>query len=187
MRTCPQCHSETPDDVELCGECGATLRSDAKQPHTLLIDAEYDPEEERKEFEKRYGIDIGDRTVEEYLQHLTEQDYSVTIWFVLLVVAEIIGVGLFTIDLFFGLDLGVNLPLVFTGISVLLALSIFADTWAVGQFRPWAKIRWTYVLSAAIPFVGHIAAFFYLVLRRFMHEETTEHRRRLLEAGFDLS
>ena len=68
----------------------------------------------------------------------------------------------------------------------MLAIGIVTDTRAVGQFRPRAKIRWVYVLTSAIPLVGHISAFFYLVLRWFMHQEATEHRRRLLESEYNL-
>ncbi|MFC7232338.1 hypothetical protein ACFQMM_14835 [Saliphagus sp. GCM10025308] len=186
METCPDCHAENPDDVAVCRECGVALETVAADPQSTLVDAGFDPEAEREAFERRHGIDIGDRTVDEYLRFLAQQDYSLTAWFGLIVVAELVGVGLFGIDLFVDHAVDVNLAFVFTAISIALAVGIVADTRAVGQFRPWAKIRWAYVLTAAIPLVGHISAFFYLLLRRFMHQEATEHRRRLLESGYDL-
>lgn len=186
MRTCQECGAENPADAALCQECGEALDEGVTGPQARLTEAGYDPDEERELFERRYGIDVGDRTVEEYLDHLSRQDYSLTVWIGVIVVAEIAGVGLFLLELFLEFDPAVAPGLAFPAISLLLSLGILADTRAVGLFRPWAKIRWAYVLIAAIPLVGHIAAFLYLVLRRLMHQETTEHRRRLLDAGLEL-
>lgn len=149
--------------------------------------ADYDPEAEREAFERRYGIDLGDRTVGEFIDHLDRQDYSLTPWVWLLAAAEVAGVALFALAVAGVVALGIDRAVVFVAISVLMAAAIFLDTRAVGQFRRWAKIRWVYVLLAAIPFVGHVAGVFYLVLRRLMHERTVEFRRRLLDSGFDLN
>lgn len=183
MRTCPQCDAVCDQSVT-CGECGAPLDPiDSGTPS--VMDADYDPEKERERFERRFGIDIGDRSVDEYLQHLSQQDYSLTVWVGVIAVAQIAGIGLFVLDQL--ADIYLLDPIIpFTAISMVLAVGVFADTRAVGQFRSWAKIRWTYVLIAAIPLVGHIAGFFYLLLRRLMHERTDAYRRRLRNADVAL-
>lgn len=186
MPTCPQCEAETADEAAVCTECEATFEEGAFKDDPLFTGANYDPEERRKRFEQRYGIDIGDRTVDEYLQFLSQQDYSLTGWAAVIALAQIAGVVLFALNVFAGLGMGAILAYAFSAISVLMAVGIFGDTRAVGQFEPWAKIRWTYVLISAIPLVGHIAAAYYILLRRLMHEQTAEYQRRLLDAGFDV-
>lgn len=187
MRVCPQCGTENPADTALCTDCGEPLDEDTTGFDPLRDGADYDPEREREAFERRFGIDVGDRTVEEYLQHLSEQDYSLTWWIGVIVLAEIAGAVLFVTELILGFGPAVDVTVAFPVLSLLLALGVFADTRVVGQFRPWAKIRWTYVLISAIPLVGHVAALLYLVLRRLMRQQTEEHRRRLLDAGLDLA
>jgi hypothetical protein len=187
MAVCPECDAEVPDDAMVCHGCGANLNhvgSDDAGP--AVTTADYDPEEAREQFERRYGIDIGDRTVEEFLAHLDRRDYSLTVWFWLVVVAELTGIVLFAATIFEVFTLGLDGRLVFTAISALLGLAIFADTSVVGQFERWAKIRWTYVLLSAVPLVGHIAGVLYLTLRHLMYEQTVEHRQRLMNAGFDV-
>lgn len=188
MPVCPECGVELSAEATSCSLCGADV-TPVEEPTAAgpgITNADYDPEAERERFERRYGIDIGDRTVDEFLSHLGQQDYSPTPWFWLVVVTELAGVGLFAAVVFADVGLGVDARIPFVVISLLLGLSIFVDTRVVGLFRRWAKIRWTYVLVGAIPLVGHLGGFFYLVLRRLKHEETAEHRRRLLDAGFDV-
>lgn len=183
MRTCPQCDVDVRDRSGTCGECGATLESTDPGTRPLDMDAVFDPETERERFERRFGIDIGDRTVDEYLQHLSQQDYSLTVWVGVIALVQVVGIGLFVLELIANVSLSLNPFLPFTILSIVLAVGIFADTRVVGQFRPWAKIRWTYVIISAIPLVGHIAGFLYLLLRRLMHERTDEYRRRFLNAS----
>lgn len=200
MPTCPVCGSDLPDDSAVCPNCGAELGSgdgDADDPaagdpemgglEATLMAENLDQEAERERFERRYGIDIGDRTVEEYLSHLDRQDYSTTPWFWGVVLFETAGVAAFVATVGLNTSLGIAPAVLFTASSVLLALAILGDTRAVGQFERWAKIRWTYVLSAAIPLLGCIMGAFYLTLRRLMHEETVEHRRRLVDEGVDIA
>lgn len=186
MPQCPDCDAEIPGDPSVCHRCGASLDHLQSSGTPSVTNAEYDPEAAREQFERRYGIDIGDKTVDEFLSHLDQQDYSLSIWFWLVVVTEMVGVGLFALTIFGVFTLGVNSQLVFPSISVLLGLSILADTGDVGLFKRWAKIRWTYVLLAAIPLVGHLAGLLYLMLRHLMYEQTVEHRQRLMKAGFDV-
>lgn len=186
MRRCPNCEAEATEDAEVCEICGSDLSPSTPSP-APFHDADLDPESRRKKFERRYGIDIGDRTVEEYLEHLHQQDYSRSVWLGLLVVAELLGVGFFTVSVL-GAGGAVFAPhVIFPVISGTLALSILGDTHSIGQFEPRSKIRWVYVLLSAIPLVGHIAALFYLVLRRLMYEQITKHRRQLFDAGFDVT
>lgn len=186
MRTCPQCQASVSADRIACTECGTTLEGGRTEPGPQFTDADYDPEKEREQFENRYGIELGDRTIEEYLRYLSQQDYSLSLWTVVIAVAQLLGIGLFAAAFTAGVDLGVNLSYSLTAISIIMAVGIVGDTSVVGQFRRWAKIRWTYILLTAIPLVGHISAFLYLLLRRLKHEQTVEYRRRLLDAGFDL-
>lgn len=186
MGTCPKCGAERAEGIAVCPACGADAEPIDAQIPDAITTADYDPEDERELFERRYGIDIGDRTISEFLTYLDRQDYSTTPWFWLLVVAEIGGILLFAASLFSELTLGTNGRLLFVSASILVALGVFIDTRAVGQFERWAKIRWTYVLFAAIPVIGHITGAFYLILRHLMCEQTAEYRRRLLDAGFDL-
>lgn len=187
MPECPECDAEVPGDAVVCHGCGANLNHvGSHEAGAAVTTADYDPEEAREQFERRYGIDIGDRTVEEFLTHLDQQDYSLTAWFWFVVAVEVTGVVLFATTIFEVFTLGLDGRLVFTTISALLGLAILADTGVVGQFERWAKIRWTYVLLAAIPLVGHVAGVFYLTLRHLMYERTVEHRQRLMNAGFDI-
>lgn len=187
MRVCPQCGAENPADVARCNECGEPLDVGTTGFDPLLTGADHDPEKEREAFERRFGIDVGDRTVQEYVQHLSEQDYSLTWWIGVIVLAESAGAVLFVTELIFGIGPAVDVTVAFPVLSLLLAVGVFADSRVVGQFRPRARIRWTYVLLSAIPLVGHVAALFYLVLRRLMRQQTEKHRRRLLDAGLDLA
>lgn len=194
MPACPACGADYPNDAAVCPECGADLASrnadeaaaGGVDPSSPLTAENLDAEAERERFERRYGIDIGDRTVDEYLDYLDRQDYSRTPWFWSVVLVEIVGVSLFFATLFWELPIGVGPVILFPATSLLLAVTILVDTRVVGQFGRWSKIRWTYVLSAAVPLIGHITGAFYLILRRLMHEETVEHRRRLLNAGVDI-
>lgn len=190
MEPCPNCGAERPDDAGVCPRCGVGLRAEATPTEDRepapdpVIDADFDEARERERFERRYGIDIGDRSVDEFLEDLDRQDYSVTGWVWVIAIAETVWVGLLTFT-----QLGPGgwelLP-AFVAMSVLLAIAIFADTRSVGLFRPWSKTRWTYVLLAFVPICGQIGGVLYLVLRRFMRQRTERHRRRLLEAGFDI-
>lgn len=200
MRTCPACGADCDGEAD-CPACGAPLPASeatsaghdepaAAGETPLGAAAVGDPDADaqatqRERFERRYGIDIGDRTVEEYLAYLNRQDYDTTPWYWAVVVTEVVGVSLFVASLRWDVPFGGD-ALVFAVPSVALALAILADSRAVGQFGRWTKIRWTYVLSAALPLIGHLTGLFYLLLRRFMQEETVEHRRRLLNAGVDL-
>lgn len=176
----PAAESEAVEETTPAGEA-----SDATEGFDVTT-ADYDPEAERERFERRFGIDIGDRTVDEFLSHLDQQDYSSTPWFWSVVAIETVGITLFCLVVFTDLGLGVDSRLLFVGASLLLAAAIFADTRVVGLFERWAKIRWTYILLAAIPLVAHLAGLFYLVLRRLKHEQTIEHRQRLMSAGVDI-
>ncbi|MFB6130473.1 MAG: zinc-ribbon domain-containing protein [Salinigranum sp.] len=192
MRACPECGAEWPDDVTVCTRCGTEIEhSEPSSDHAAadttgapLVDADYSQQTERERFEQRYAIDIGQRTVDEFLEHLARQDYSPTAWFWAVVVTELAGIGLFVYS-HFAFDGWRHIP-IFVAFSALLALSIYADTREVGQFRRWSKTRWTYILVSVLPFVGQIGGFLYLVLRRLMRQQAVEHRRRLMEAGFDL-
>ena len=201
MQRCPECGSENPDSESACSECGAGLRptegaaaapSEGVAEDPAADDAfdltagDLDPDAERERFERRYGIDIGERTVSEYLEYLDRQDYSATPWFWSIVVVELAGIALFSLTVFADVSLFVEEAVLFTAASVLLAIGILADTHVVGQFGRWTKIRWTYVLFAAIPLVGHLTGALYLALRRLLHEQTVEHRKRLLNAGVDI-
>ncbi|MFC7251637.1 hypothetical protein ACFQJ5_17635 [Halomicroarcula sp. GCM10025324] len=215
MRRCPECQTAV-SQTETCPACGAELDGAAAETpvHDAepvpdvdsdptggpdiadadanpvaggdITDADYDPEAERERFQRRFGIDIGDRTVDEYLDHLDQQDYSPTPWFWLLIVTEIAGIILAAATLFDVIELGVEGGIVFAIISVALAALVFADTRVVGQFERWAKIRWTYILMSAIPVIAHLTGIFYLLLRRLKHEQAVEYRRRLMNAGFDI-
>lgn len=186
MQVCSECEAECPDGAMVCPECGNDLLGRGTEPRVPMANADFDPDEEAEQFERRYGIDIGDRTVDEFLQHLERQDYSATRWYWLIVAAEVAGVGLFAAALFLFGRVGPEFGALFTVASGLLALAIVGDTRVVGQFDRWARIRWAYVLLAAIPLVGHIAGVLYLLLRRLMREQTVKHRRVLLNAGFNL-
>lgn len=193
MTACPVCGADQPNDATVCPECGADVESQPDDervggvdPSSPLTAENLDADAERERFERRYGIDIGDRTVEEYLDYLDRQDYSRTPWFWSVVLVEIVGISLFFATLFWEVPVAVGPELLFPATSLLMAVTILLDTRSVGQFGQWAKIRWTYVLSAAVPLVGHITGAFYLILRRLMYEETVEHRRRLLNAGVDI-
>jgi hypothetical protein len=186
MPACIDCDAEVPSDASVCHRCGASLDHIQSSGTPSVTNADYDPEAAREQFERRYGIDIGDRSVDEFLSHLDQQDYSLSIWFWLVVATEMVGVGLFALTIFEIFTIGVNSQLVFPSISVLLGLAILADTGDVGLFERWAKIRWTYVLLAVIPLVGHLAGLLYLMLRHLMYEQTVEHRQRLVKAGFDV-
>lgn len=186
MRSCPNCEAEVIEGAEVCEMCESDLSTSTPSP-APVYDAGLDPESRRKQFERRYGIDIGDRTVDEYLEHLDQQDYSLSVWFGLITVAELLGVGFFFVSIFGLGEIGLAPRLIFPIISGVLALSILGDTRSVGQFEPRSKIRWVYILMSAIPLGGHIAALFYLVLRRLMYEQTTQHRRQLFDAGFDVA
>lgn len=187
MTRCPECSAELPAGALGCSECGADLTEHESMATTSIRDADFDPEREREEFERRYGIDIGERTVDEFLAHLDQQDYSLTKWFWLVVATEVAGVAAFVAVVFGDLNVGTEGALLFGGVSALLALSIFVDTRVVGLFERWAKIRWTYIVIAAIPLVAHLAGLFYLVLRRLKEEQAFEQRQRLTNAGFDIS
>lgn len=181
MQTCPACGAEWPDGTASCEACGAEL---PEAEPVIAANADFDQEAERERFQAQYGIDIGDRTVSEYLQYLDRQDYTITAWFWLIVAAEVASVGLIAYGTFGtgGWDL---LPVVF-GLSVLLAAGIYLDTARVGLFRRWATTRWIYIIVPLIPLWGQIAAFLYLVLRRLKREQRERERRRLFESGFDV-
>lgn len=151
-----------------------------------FAEAGFDQEEERKRFKRRFGIDIGDRTVDEFLEYLDQQDYSLTTWFWLIVAAQVAGVALFFLSQIQPGLLGAESAPLFVLVSVAIGLAILADTRQVGQFRTWSRIRWTYVLLSAVPLVGQIAGAFYVLLRRLMRQRTQQHRRRLVSAGFDV-
>lgn len=184
MQRCPACATEAPPGTTTCPECGASLSED--DPGTAAPHTGVDPEEEAEWFERRYGIDIGDRTVDEFLRHLERQDYSLSAWFWLVVAAELAGVVLFAAALAVPAVSGRPVAVFFGATSAVLALAIHGDTRAVGQFDRWARIRWTYVLLAAVPVAGHVAGALYLLMRRLKREQTAAHRERLLDAGFDL-
>lgn len=186
MPACEACGAELPDDVTVCSLCGTERGEADGQTGPAIRTAEYEPDAEREAFERRYGIDIGDRTVDEYLEFLEQQDYRLTPWFWSVVGTEVAGIVLFFSIVFSSPGWGQLVAYVFLALSLGLALAIFADSRTVGQFRQWARIRWTYVLFAAIPLLGHLMGGFYLVLRRLKHEQTIEQRRRLLNDGFDL-
>lgn len=202
MRTCPECGVELQDDAEACTLCGTTLNASpadgsdpadgdppsgsagaVRQPEPT---AEADFASDRERFERRYGIDIGDRTADEFLENLDRRDYSPNAWFWLVVAAEVVGAGLFWVGLFGPGGFGGLVSQLFLASNGVLALGVFGDTRAVGRVGQWATIRWTYVVLAAVPFVGHIAGLLYLVMRRLNHEQTVEHRRRLLSEGVEL-
>lgn len=194
MRQCPSCTGAVPPGADTCPDCGAEI-GDVATDATIdsgdttgpgIADADYDPAAERERFERRFGVDLGDRTIEEFLVHLGRQDYSLTPWFWLVVAAEAAGIALLGVALFGDVRFGGAGVAVFGATAALLALAIFADTRVVGLFERWAKIRWTYILMAAIPLFAHLAGLFYLVLRRLKHEQAVEYRRRLLDAGFDV-
>lgn len=180
---CRGCGAVWPEDRKTCDDCGASLVAGISESGLATI-AGHDQETERKKFQVKYGVDIGDSTVEEYLQYLERQDYSVTIPFWSIVVGEIVTVGLSAYALFGPGGRGL-LP-VFLGVSVLLSLSIYADTAHVKLFDRWAVIRWLYIGVALTPLAGQIGAFFYLVLRRLKRERTQRVRRHLLESGLDV-
>lgn len=184
MQRCPACATEAPPGATTCPECGATLVDE--DPGTAAPYPGVDPEEEAERFERRYGIDIGDRTVDEFLRHLERQDYSLSAWFWLVVAAELAGVVLFAAALVVSAASGRPVAVLFGVTSVVLALGVHGDTRAVGQFDRWARIRWTYVLLAAVPVAGHVAGALYLLMRRLKREQTATHREHLLNAGFDL-
>lgn len=181
METCRSCGAEWPDGTASCEECGADLTG---ADPVVAANADFDQEAERERFQARYGIDIGDRTVDEYLDYLDRQDYTVTPWFWLIVAVEVASVALIAYGAFGpgGWDL---VPVLF-GMSVLLAAGIYGDTARVGLFRRWATIRWLYIVVPLVPLWGQIAAFLYLLLRRLKREQQERERRRLFESGFDL-
>jgi hypothetical protein len=189
MRTCPECGTENADGADACTDCGTVLEPPAGGPAELFAEAGFDQEEQRERFERRFGIDIGDRDVDEFLDYLDRQDYSLTAWFWVIVAAQVLGVALFFLSQtrpgLFAVA-GLDMSLTFVAVSGVIGLSVLADTRAVGQFDTWSRIRWTYVLLSSIPLVGHIAGAFYVLLRRLMRERTQKHRRRLVSAGFDV-
>lgn len=183
MQTCRECGATCPDGAVACDDCGAYLTAAAAEP-TVPTNADYDQEAEREQFQAKYGVDIGDRSVDEFLQYLGCQDYSPTIAFWSIVVAEIVAVGLAAYGLI-GSG-GWELLSVFLAVSALLSISVYADTAQVKLFERWAKIRWLYIVLPLVPLAGQIAAFLYLVLRRLKRERMERLRRRLLESGLDV-
>lgn len=184
MSTCPECGAEWPKGTAACEACGADLAPTPEAP-VIAGSADFDQEAERQRFEARYGIDIGDRTVDEYLSFLDRQDYSPTRWFWVVVAVQLASVGLIAFALF-GPGGWEVVPALFP-LSVLLAVAILADTAHVGLFRRWSPTRWLYVLIALIPLPGQISTFLYLLLRRLKRQQTERHRRRLFESGIDLA
>lgn len=183
MQTCRACGTEWPDETVTCEQCGADLATRTAEP-AIATNADFDQQAERERFQARYGIDIGERTVDEYLQYIARQDYSLTTWFWAIVGVEVVLVGLLAYALI-GSGGWEVLP-VLLGLSILLSAAIYADTKLVGLFEQWSAIRWLYILLSLVPFSGQIAAFLYLVLRRLKREQTERERRRLFESGFDL-
>lgn len=186
MPVCPECDTAVSDASARCPECGALVRMNEGPIPEPLQGADVPPEEEQEWFEKRFGIDIGDQSILEYLNYLEQQDFALSLWFWLFAMAELAGIVVFVVNMW-----GPPLPEIifwygYTAISVLLAIGIFGDTRLVGQFRPGSKTRWVYVLLAAIPVLGHVTGFLYATYRRLKHEETVRERRRLLDAGFDI-
>lgn len=180
MQTCRVCGAGSPDSAQSCDECGADLTAEPAVAPT----ADLDKESEREWFQAAYGIDIGDRTVDEYLQYVERQDYSLTTWFWLLVGVEfaLSGVLGYTLIGPAGWEL---LPVVML-LSVLLSATIYADTAFVGLFDRWSRIRWLYIAFPLVPYYGQISTAIYLVLRRIERERTERKRRRLNESGFDV-
>lgn len=180
MHACPACGADWPNDASACPRCGfdPAVHGDGES------DDRHAPDPHREWFERRMGIDIGDRSVAEFVEALERRDFSLTVWVWLVVAAELASITLAAIALFGPGGWGLLPGLV--AISGLMAFAILADTRAVGQFRQWSKTRWTYVGLSTVPLCGQIAGLLYLVLRRLMHLETEEQRRRLLDAGVDV-
>ena len=183
MPTCRECGAEWPYGTASCEDCGMVLEANADVT-AISPNADFDREAERERFQAEYGIDLGDRTVDEYLDHLDQQDYSLTAWFWVVVGAESALLGLFTYVLF-GPG-GWELLSAVSTLSVLLSAAIYADTAVVGLFERWSRIRWLYIRFPLVPYYGQIATFIYLMLRRFERERTERERRRLSESGFDI-
>ena len=183
MHPCHECGAKWPEDTSTCGACGADLGSGPTEG-ALARNADSHQAAERERFQAEYGVDIGDRTVDEFLEYIERQDYTHTAWFWVVVVAELAGVGL-TAYLVFGPG-GQELLPAFALLSVVLSSAIYADTARVRLFEQWAKARWVYVLFPLVPVWGHIAGVVYLLLRRLEREATERARRRLFEAGVDL-
>lgn len=183
MQTCGACGTECPNEAVACGECGAYLDPTAAEP-AIATNADFDQEAEREQFQARYGIDIGDRTVDEYLEYIQRVDYSLTTWFWLVIGTEVALVGLIVYGVIGpgGWEL---FPVVLV-LSVFLATAIYADTAVAGLFEKWSRIRWVYIALSLVPYCGQIATFLYLLMRRFEREKTERERRRLFEHGFDV-
>ena len=183
MQTCRECGAVWPDGAGSCTDCGADLTANVEEP-SFATSADFDQEAERERFEARYGIDIGDRTVDEYLEYLERQDYTLNAWFWVIVGGEIALVGIIGYAVVGPGDWGL-LP-VFVAISVVLSAAVYADTALVKLFEKWSRIRCLYVAFPLVPVYGQIATFIYLVLRRIERERTEQERRQLNESGFNV-
>lgn len=186
MQSCPECGAARLADESTCESCGADLDGErtATAGPPAGAGADFDQAAERKRFEVEYGVDVGDRTVDEYLAYVARQDYSRTAAFWLVVGGGLAWLGTMAY-LVFGPG-GRELLPAFGVLSVVLSAAVYADTARVGAFDRWAKVRWLYVLFPLVPLWGPAAAFVYLLLRGLKREETARARRRLVEAGIDL-
>lgn len=185
MRTCRVCGGESPKAAMVCTSCGLSFAlTESLAEADRGASAEVEALEAHERLEREHGIDIGERTIEEYLADLNQRDYSRNAWYWSIVALEVAWVGLVGAAEI-GLQSGEIYPWL-AAISALLPVAILLDTYAVGQFDRWSKVRWTYVLTAVVPLFGQIAGGLYLLGRHLYHQEAEEHWRTLVEFAHDL-